>query len=123
MAEENPSSENKPKRKVNGVLITKETAKAYALSAAQAKKRRKDARMSMLNALTTKLDLGEEIVKAWATHDDAQMALIEKALKIVGLTHDQSDEARAQNFNIKSDVTAKISSPNLNITFKDAEKS
>ena len=73
--------------------------------------------------LTSELDLGEEMVKAFKAHDDAQMALIEKALRIVGLTHDQSEEGKVQKLDVKSDVSAKITAPNLNITFKDAEKS
>ncbi len=118
MAEKTGSAKRGP-----GVPFTSERAKECQLSSAQAKSRRKQARLNMLNKLTTELDLGEEMVKAFKAHDDAQMALIEKALKIVGLTHDQSEEGKIQKLDVKSDVTAKITSPNLNITFKDAEKS
>ena len=50
-------------KKLRGKPITKETAKQYQLSAARAKALRKEARMKMLAALTTELDLGEELKK------------------------------------------------------------
>lgn len=106
--------------------ITKENARQFALSSAAAKRRRKQARSEMLAKLTTELDLGDELVKAWKDSDEAKMALIEKALRIVGLHHDQSDEARVQNLNVnantKSDVKATLAAPSLNIQFVDAEK-
>ena len=110
-------------KRVRGRPITKENAAQYQLSSNQAKARRKQARLNMLNKLTTELDLGEEMVKAFKAHDEAQMALIEKALRIVGLTHDQSEEGKVQKLDVKSDVSAKLSTPSLSITFKDAEKS
>lgn len=106
----------KPK-KVIGRPITKETAKQYQISAATAKRRRKEARAQMLNALTTQLNLGEEIVKAWKSNDDKQMALIEKALRIVGLHHDQSTEAVAQKLQVDAKTDNKLSG-NVNITVK-----
>lgn len=96
----------KPKKKI-GKPITKETAKAYQISSTRAKKIRKEARIQMLNALATQLDLGSEIVKAWKKQDDKQMALIDKALRIVGLHHDQSQEAIAQKFEVKTDANVK----------------
>ena len=68
----------------------------------------------MLATLTTELDLGVELVKAWKHCDDKQMALIEKALRIVGLHHDQSPDAVAQKIaldakaNVKKDSTVKL---------------
>ena len=88
--------------KVKTYRITKENARQFALSAAAAKRRRKQARAEMLAKLTTELDLGDELVKAWKDSDEAKMALIEKALRIVGLHHDQSDEARVQNLKVES---------------------
>lgn len=112
--------------KVKTYRITKENARQFALSAAAAKRRRKQARSEMLAKLTTELDLGDELVKAWKESDESKMALIEKALRIVGLHHDQSDEARVQNLNVnantKSDVKATLAAPSLNIQFVDAEK-
>lgn len=116
-----PSSadETAPK-KVIGRPITKETAKQYQLSAARAKRQRKIARARMLDALCNQLDLGDEMVKAVKAHDEAQIRLIERAVQIVGLHHDQSCEAQAQKLEIKSDNKVTTSST-LNITFSDAK--
>lgn len=109
----NPTSaqENAPKkkRKVIGRPITKETAKQYQISSARAKKLRKEARAKMLAALTLDLDLGGEILKAMKSRDDQYLAMIEKATRLVGLQHDQSSEALAQRFEVKSknDTTLK----------------
>lgn len=121
-----PSATKPQKKKPRGRPITSENAKQMAISAAKAKKIRKDARNQMLATLTTKLDLGDELVKAWQMADDKQMALIEKALRIVGLHHDQSPDAQAQKvqINAKTDskVDAKVELPTLNISFVDAKK-
>lgn len=107
-------SATKPQRKSPGRPFTKENAKQMAISAAKAKKIRKDARNRMLATLTTELDLGEELVKAWKQCDEKQMNLIEKALRIVGLHHDQSPDAQAQKIaldakaNVKKDSTVKL---------------
>lgn len=122
-----PSSapETAPKKKVIGKPITKETAKQYQLSAAAAKKRRKEARQKMLAALTEDLDLRQELLKAIKQRDEQYLNMIEKATKLVGLQWEQSDEGREQRFNVKSDanVNAKLSAPNLNITFTDKKDS
>lgn len=115
-----PSAEKtgvKKKKMPVGKRITKENAKQYQISASTAKRRRKEARAQMLNALTTQLDLGSEIVKAWKSNDDKQMALIEKALRIVGLHHDQSVDAVAQKLQVDAKTDNKLSG-NVNITVK-----
>lgn len=111
------SAENTPEKKVRGRPITKENAKEFQLSAARAKRQRKVARAKMLDALCTQLDLGAEMVKAIKQHDEAQIRLIEKAVQIVGLHHDQSCEAAAQRFEIKSDNKNTVSG-NVAITVK-----
>lgn len=109
-----PSAEKPQQKKPRGRPITSENAKQMAISAAKAKKIRKDARNRMLQTLVTDLDLGSELVKAWKHCDDKQMALIEKALRIVGLHHDQSPDAVAQKIaldakaNVKKDSTVKL---------------
>ena len=109
-----PPSAKKTRKRGPGCPITKENARTMQISAAKAKKARKEARAQMLLALTTKLDLGDEIVKAWQMSDEKQMNLIEKALRIVGLHHDQSPDAQAQklqvnaNANVKKDSTVKL---------------
>lgn len=109
-----PSATKPQKKKPRGRPFTHENAKAMQISAAKAKKIRKDARNQMLATLTTRLDLGDELVKAWQMCDEKQMNLIEKALRIVGLHHDQSPDAQAQklqvnaNANVKKDSTVKL---------------
>lgn len=104
----------KTKKKPRGRPITSENARQMAISAAKAKKIRKEARNEMLATLTTKLDLGDELVKAWQMCDEKQMNLIEKALRIVGLHHDQSPDAQAQKIaldakaSVKKDATVKL---------------
>lgn len=124
---EAPSGEphgEKPKRKMPlGKRITKETARTMALSSARAKKLRKDARNKMLQALCTQLDLGDELVKSVKEHDNEQVQLLEKAIKMVGLHFEQSEES-AQNIKIdsKSEVNGKVDTK-LELVFRDIEPS
>ena len=108
-APEVPVSAGEAPKQVRGRPFTKENAKRMALSAAAAKKRRKEARMKMLSALTDKLDLGEELYKAMTTHDFDYLQMIVVATRLTGLQHDQSDEGKTQNLNVnaKADVKAK----------------
>ena len=120
-----PEIELPSAKKVRGRPITKENAKQYQLSAAKAKKMRKEARAAMLQAMCTKLDLGDQLVDAIRKNDLTKISIVEKALTIVGLTHNQSSEAIAQkiSLNAKTDanVNAKVELPNINITFEDAK--
>lgn len=122
-----PSATNssKPKRKSPGRPFTKENAKTMQLSAAKAKKMRKEARAKMLAALTNDLDLGKELLKAMKGKDEKYLGMIEKATRLVGLQHDQSEDAIAQkiSLNAKTDanVNARVELPNINITFEDAK--
>lgn len=99
-------------RKVRGRPITKEIAKAFQMSSTQAKRRRKEARLRMLDALTGQdVDLGAELKKAILTNDEVKVRIIREAIQMVGLHFDQSDEGREQRFNInaKTDNTHKLS--------------
>ena len=112
-------------KKVIGRPITKENAKQYQLSAARAKRLRKEARAKMLAALTESMDLGKELLKAMKGQDEKYLGMIEKATRLVGLQHDQSEDAIAKkiSLNAKTDanVNAKVELPNINITFEDAK--
>ena len=105
---------SKPKRKSPGRPFTKENAKAMQLSAAKAKKMRKEARAKMLQAMCTSLDLGKELVDAIRKNDLTKITIVDKALHIVGLQHDQSPDAQAQKIsldakaNVKKDATVKL---------------
>lgn len=110
-----PSSAKKSqKKKPRGRPFTHENAKEMQLSAAKAKKLRKEARAKMLAALTTKLDLGDELYLAMYNRDDKYLGMIERATRLVGLQHDQSPDAVEQkislnaNANVKKDSTVKL---------------
>lgn len=109
------------KRKMpRGRPITSETAKKFQLSASRAKRLRKEARMKMLAALTTDLDLGKELLKAMKGQDEKYLGMIEKATRLVGLQHDQSSEAVAQKLDLNASANVKHSGVGpINITFTD----
>ena len=99
--EEKPGE--KPKRKVNGRLFTKENAGAYAITAARAKTIRAQARHKLLASLVeSDINLCEEFKKALKLGDEKRMHVVEMALKLVGLTFDQSEDGRAANLKITS---------------------
>lgn len=107
----------KPKRKSPGRPFTKENAKAMQLSAAKAKRLRKEARAKMLQAMCTSLDLGKELVDAIKKNDLTKITIVDKALHIVGLQHDQSPDAQAQKISLNAKTDNKVSG-NVNITVK-----
>lgn len=102
----------KPKRKSPGRPFTKENAKAMQLSAARAKAMRKEARAKMLAALTNDLDLGKELLKAMKGKDEKYLGMIEKATRLVGLQHDQSEDAIAQKISMTAKTDANVKSDN-----------
>ena len=110
MAEENTQNEavepsktpEKPKKKLPGIPFTSETAKALKAKADAAKAMRKKIRAEMLATLCTKADLGLELYKAMKNGDEKAMNAIEKAIKIVGLHFDQSEES-VTKVDLKSD--------------------
>lgn len=108
---------SKPKRKSPGRPFTKENAKTMQLSAAKAKKMRKEARAKMLQAMCTSLDLGKELVDAIRKNDLTKITIVDKALHIVGLQHDQSPDAQAQKIALDAKTDNKVSG-NVSITVK-----
>ena len=105
-------SANKPRRRGPGRRITKENAKEMAISAAKAKAMRKEARAKMLAALTNDLDLGMELLKAMKGKDEKYLGMIEKATRLVGLQHDQSEDAIAQKISLNAKTDANVKSDN-----------
>ena len=99
-----PSGAGNAQGKVRGRPITKETARAMQMSSTTAKRKRKEARMKMLAALTDKLDMGDELYKAMANRDMDYLKMIIEATRLVGLQHDQSQEALAQKLEVKGDM-------------------
>lgn len=104
-------------KRVRGRPITKENAKEFQLSSARAKKMRKEARAKMLHAMCTELDLGEQLVDAIKKNDATKISIVEKALVIVGLTHNQSQEAVAQKIAVDAKTDNNVSGT-VNITVK-----
>ena len=117
MPEIQVQSANKPRRRGPGRRITKENAKQMAISAAKAKAMRKDARAKMLQAMCTSLDLGKELVDAIRKNDLTKITIVDKALHIVGLQHDQSPDAQAQKISLNAKTDNKVSG-NVNISIK-----
>lgn len=111
-----------PKKKVRGRPFTKENAAEMGARGRNTRKLRKEARDKMFLTLVQKLDLGEELIKAIQRGDETLITVLDKAVKMVGLHYDQSEES-TQNIKVesKSDVKMKVA-PALNITFSDAEK-
>ena len=111
-----------PKKKVRGRPFTKANAAEMSARGRATKKLRKEARDKMFLTLVNKLDLGEELIKAIQRGDETLITVLDKAVKMVGLHYDQSEEA-SQNIKLdaKTDVKMKVA-PALNITFSDAEK-
>lgn len=115
LPEVHPASAENQQKKVRGRPIQPgEMAKRMQLSAARAKKLRKEARAKMLSALTESMDLGQELLKAMKGQDEKYLGMIERATRLVGLQHDQSPDAIAQKIsldakaNVKKDSTVKL---------------
>lgn len=97
-----------PKKKVRGRPFTKANAAEMSARGRATKKLRKEARDKMFLTLVNKLDLGEELIKAIQRGDETLITVLDKAVKMVGLHYDQSEEA-SQNIKVesKSDVKMK----------------
>ena len=115
--------EEQPKKKrVFGRPFTKENAAEMGARGRNTRKLRKEARDKMFLTLVQKLDLGEELIKAIQRGDETLISVLDKAVKMVGLHYDQSEDAATNiKAEVKSDVKMKVA-PALNITFSDAEK-
>ena len=119
--DENPVEPPKKKR-VFGRPFTKENAAEMGARGRNTRKLRKEARDKMFLTLVQKLDLGEELIKAIQRGDETLITVLDKAVKMVGLHYDQSEDAATNiKAEVKSDVKMKVA-PALNITFSDAEK-
>lgn len=79
------------------------TAKQAQEASVRARNLRKQMRAKLLDAAISDAKVGDLYVKAIKNKDPELMKLVETALKIVGLTHDQSEEAAAMKLDIKSE--------------------
>ena len=107
-------SKNDTSGKTNGVKrqmplgqrFTPMNAKQAAEASARARNIRKQVRAQMLDTLVNNLDFGNEMLMAIKTGDMEQVSLIEKAMTIVGLTHNQSEEV-VNKIQLDANVDAK----------------
>lgn len=102
----NKDVKNPPRSPKSGALLkpfNSVTAKQAAAASARARALRKQMRAQLLEAAIQDAKIGDLYVKAIKTKDADLMKLVETGLKIVGLTHDQSEEAAAQKIDLKSD--------------------
>lgn len=114
---EQPKEEEKPKRPPRRGSFTKENAAMMARRAQVSRRNRKQYRDAMFRTLVEKMDLGEELVKAIQRGDETLVTVLEKAVKMVGLHFDQSDEYK-QNISVKADNNVKGT---LEVTVKGLE--
>lgn len=107
------------KREQNLVKFTPMTSKQAQEAAVKARNIRKQVRAEMLNKVVSNYDFGEELTKALKKGDLDKVTLLKEAMRLIGLQHDQSEEA-VQKIDIKSDNKV-ATSGTLNITFSDAK--
>lgn len=99
------NAKNPPRSPRSGAILkpfTTVTAKAAAEASARARNIRKQVRADMLEKLVSNMDFGEQLLKAIKAGDSEKVDIITKALTLVGLTHNQSEEAVSR---LKVDAT------------------
>lgn len=97
---------NPPRSPKSGALLkpfNSVTAKQAQEASARARSLRKQMRAQLLEAAIQDAKIGDLYVKAIKTKDADLMKLVETGLKIVGLTHDQSEDA-VTKMEVKSDA-------------------
>lgn len=103
----------KKKLMPRGRRFTPMTSRQAQEAAVRARAIRKQVRAEMLDTLVNNMNFGEELIKAMKKGDRKKIEVIQTALRIVGLTHDQSEDAVSKvqvdaNVDSKADVAAKI---------------
>lgn len=96
---------NPPRSPKSGALLKpfdSVTAKAAQEASVRARMLRKQVRADMLNKVISNYDFGDEMVKALKKGDLDKVTLLKEAMRLIGLQHDQSEEA-VQKIDIKSD--------------------
>jgi len=82
--------------------FTPMTAKQAQEASVRARNLRKQVRSQMLEKLVNDLDFADELEKAIKTGDLDRMNLLQTALKIIGLHHDQSEDAVKSGISVKA---------------------
>lgn len=91
------------KREQNLVKFTPMTSKQAQEAAVRARNIRKQVRAEMLNKVVQNYDFGEELTKALKKGDLDKVTLLKEAMRLIGLQHDQSEEA-VQKMEVKTDA-------------------
>ena len=102
------SATEEPRKRSNpeGVPFTTLTAKQAQKASVRARNMRTQMRARMLEHLVTNYDFPDEILKALRQGNLDQVELITKAMRLIGLTHDQSEEAvQKVSLDAKTDAT------------------
>ena len=96
----------KPKQP-RGIPFTRLNAKQAQEASVRARNLRKQVRAQILETLVDNMNFGEEMLKAIKKGDTDKAELIIKALTLVGLTHNQSEDA-VQKVSVDSKSDAKV---------------
>lgn len=94
-------------KKVPGVPFTVLTAKKAQEASVRARNLRTQVRTQMLEKMVQNYDFTEEMLKALKKSDMDKLEMIQKALVIIGLTHNQSEDA-VQNVKVDSKSEATV---------------
>lgn len=103
------SAKNPPRSPRSGAILkpfNSVTAKQAAEASARARNVRKQVRARLLDAAVNEGHIDELFLKALKSKDPDQLALVEKALKIVGLLHDQSEDAVKTGLSVKASTSS-----------------
>lgn len=95
-----PSGEKKPNTRPQA--FTAMNARQAQEASVRARNLRKQVRAQMLEKLVTDLDFAAEMEKAIKTCDLDRINLLQTALKIIGLHHDQSEDAVKSGISVKA---------------------
>ena len=102
----NTDVKNPPRSPKSGALLkpfNSVTAKQAAEASVRARLIRKQVRAEMLEKLVSNMDFGDQLLKAIKAGDSEKVDIITKALTLVGLTHNQSEEMAVSR--LKVDAT------------------
>ncbi len=97
-------------KKVPGVPFTVLTAKKAQEASVRARNLRTQVRTQMLEKMVQNYDFTEEMLKALKKSDMDKLEMIQKAMVIIGITHNQSEDAiQKVAIDAKTDNNTKLS--------------
>lgn len=104
MAKKSKNGESTGEKKPNTrpQAFTPMNARQAQEASVRARNLRRQVRAQMLEKLVTDLDFADEMEKAIKTCDLDRINLIQTALKIIGLHHDQSEDAVKSGISVKA---------------------